>query len=96
MSVAQGTSGLAVAFSARAPVRRSAAPRPALSRQPLARVDWRRASHPHPAPPQVEFPSKPSVSAEAKAFMTRCLAYSQAERWDVLTAAADPYLQLKR
>lgn len=47
-------------------------------------------------PTQVQFPSKPSVSAEGKAFLTRCLAYNQEERWDVLTAAADPYLQLKR
>jgi hypothetical protein len=45
---------------------------------------------------QVQFPAKPVVSAEGKAFMSRCLAYSQEERWDVLTAAADPYLQLKR
>jgi hypothetical protein len=36
------------------------------------------------------------VSAEGKAFMSRCLAYNQEERWDVLTAAADTYLQLKR
>jgi tousled-like kinase len=45
---------------------------------------------------QVEFPPKPAVSAEAKDFLRRCLAYSQSERWDVLTAAADPYLVLKR
>ena len=51
-----------------------------------------------PPPPntQVEFPAKPTVSAEAKAFLQHCLAYSQADRWDVLTAAADPYLQLRR
>ncbi|WIA41189.1 hypothetical protein OEZ86_004804 [Tetradesmus obliquus] len=45
---------------------------------------------------QVQFPAKPSVSAEGRAFLSRCLAYNQEERWDVLTAAADPYLQLKR
>ncbi|KAI8467739.1 MAG: kinase-like domain-containing protein [Monoraphidium minutum] len=45
---------------------------------------------------QVEFPAKPAVSAEARAFISRCLAYRQHDRWDVLTAAADPYLQLKR
>jgi tousled-like kinase len=44
----------------------------------------------------VEFPAKPAVSAEAKAFIARCLAYRQQDRWDVLTAAADAYLQLKR
>ena len=45
---------------------------------------------------QVQFPPKPSVSAEGRAFLSRCLAYHQEDRWDVLTAAADPYLQLKR
>jgi tousled-like kinase len=45
---------------------------------------------------QVELPAKPAVSAEGKAFLLKCLAYNQEERWDVLTAAADPYLQLKR
>lgn len=45
---------------------------------------------------QVQFPNKPVVSQEGKAFLCRCLAYNQEERWDVLTAAADPYLQLKR
>jgi serine/threonine protein kinase len=49
-----------------------------------------------PRRPQVEFPAKPAVSVEAKAFIRRCLTYDQAERWDVLTAAADPYLCLKR
>ncbi|KAJ7296141.1 hypothetical protein O6H91_Y141400 [Diphasiastrum complanatum] len=41
---------------------------------------------------RVEFPSKPSVSAEAKDFIRRCLTYNQADRPDVLTAAQDPYL----
>ena len=48
------------------------------------------------APPQVQFPAKPSVSPEGRAFLTRCLAYRQEDRCDVLGAAADPYLQLKR
>jgi serine/threonine protein kinase len=54
------------------------------------------SSLPRPLPSQVEFPARPAVSAEAKAFISRCLAYRQQDRWDVLTAAADPYLQLKR
>ncbi|KAI3450793.1 hypothetical protein Pfo_007458 [Paulownia fortunei] len=41
---------------------------------------------------KVEFPSRPSVSNEAKDFIRRCLTYSQAERPDVLTIAQDPYL----
>ncbi|CAH9072579.1 unnamed protein product [Cuscuta europaea] len=41
---------------------------------------------------KVEFPSRPSVSAEAKDFIRRCLTYNQAERPDVLTIAQDPYL----
>jgi tousled-like kinase len=45
---------------------------------------------------QVQFPAKPAVSAEGRAFLQRCLAYNQEERWDVITAAADAYLQLKR
>jgi tousled-like kinase len=44
----------------------------------------------------VEFPPKPAVSAEAREFVRRCLAYRQEDRWDVLTAAADHYLALKR
>jgi tousled-like kinase len=44
----------------------------------------------------VDFPSKPQVSHEAREFVRRCLAYRQEDRWDVLTAAADPYLALKR
>jgi hypothetical protein len=45
---------------------------------------------------QVQFPAKPAVSPEGRAFLSRCLAHHQRDRWDVLTAAADPYLQLKR
>ncbi|KAI4305792.1 hypothetical protein L6164_029135 [Bauhinia variegata] len=41
---------------------------------------------------KVEFPSRPSVSNEAKDFIRRCLTYNQAERPDVLTIAQDPYL----
>ena len=44
----------------------------------------------------IEFPSKPSVSPEAKDFMRKCLTYKQEARWDVLTAAADPYLCLTK
>ncbi|KAK9059092.1 hypothetical protein SSX86_021711 [Deinandra increscens subsp. villosa] len=41
---------------------------------------------------KVEFPSRPSVSNEAKEFIRRCLTYNQEERPDVLTIAHDPYL----
>ncbi|KAJ0966358.1 hypothetical protein J5N97_027496 [Dioscorea zingiberensis] len=41
---------------------------------------------------KVEFPSRPSVSNEAKELIRRCLTYNQAERPDVLTIAQDPYL----
>ncbi|KAG9149107.1 hypothetical protein Leryth_010706 [Lithospermum erythrorhizon] len=41
---------------------------------------------------KVEFPSRPSVSNEAKEFIRRCLTYNQVERPDVLTIAQDPYL----
>ncbi|XP_050904051.1 serine/threonine-protein kinase TOUSLED isoform X2 [Lathyrus oleraceus] len=41
---------------------------------------------------KVEFPSKPTVSNEAKDFIRRCLTYNQNERPDVLTIAQDPYL----
>ncbi|KAK9807575.1 hypothetical protein WJX72_003134 [[Myrmecia] bisecta] len=44
----------------------------------------------------VVFPAKPAVSAEAKDFILRCLAHRQHERLDVVAAAADPYLALKR
>lgn len=40
----------------------------------------------------VEFPSTPAVSNEAKDFIRRCLSYNQAERPDVLTIAQDPYV----
>ncbi|KAJ0769826.1 putative protein kinase TLK family [Helianthus annuus] len=41
---------------------------------------------------KVEFPSRPSVSNEAKDFIRRCLTYNQEDRPDVLTIAQDPYL----
>ncbi|XP_047944454.1 serine/threonine-protein kinase TOUSLED-like isoform X1 [Salvia hispanica] len=41
---------------------------------------------------KVEFPSRPSVSNEAKDFVRRCLTYNQAERPDVLAIAQDPYV----
>ncbi|TYG39040.1 hypothetical protein ES288_D13G271600v1 [Gossypium darwinii] len=41
---------------------------------------------------KVEFPSRPTVSNEAKDLIRRCLTYNQAERLDVLTIAQDPYL----
>jgi len=41
----------------------------------------------------VQFPTTPKVSAEAKEFIKKCLAYSQDERMDVLTAFCDPYLR---
>ncbi|XP_065019640.1 serine/threonine-protein kinase TOUSLED-like [Musa acuminata AAA Group] len=45
---------------------------------------------------KVEFPSKPSVSIEAKELIRRCLTYNQAERPDVLTIAQDPYLSYSK
>ncbi|XP_042068184.1 serine/threonine-protein kinase TOUSLED-like isoform X1 [Salvia splendens] len=41
---------------------------------------------------KVEFPSRPSVSNEAKDFIRRCLTYNQAERPDVLAIGQDPYV----
>ncbi|XP_071686238.1 serine/threonine-protein kinase TOUSLED-like [Rutidosis leptorrhynchoides] len=41
---------------------------------------------------KVEFPSRPSVSNEAKEFIRRCLTYNQEDRPDVLTIAQDQYL----
>ncbi|KAM7528465.1 hypothetical protein LguiB_031875 [Lonicera macranthoides] len=41
---------------------------------------------------KVEFPSRPSVSNEAKEFIRRCLTYNQADRPDVTTIAQDQYL----
>ncbi|CAK0785493.1 hypothetical protein CVIRNUC_008702 [Coccomyxa viridis] len=44
----------------------------------------------------VAFPAKPAISAECKDFITRCLAYRQADRLDVAAAAAQPFLAMKR
>lgn len=45
---------------------------------------------------KVEFPSKPSISNEAKDFIRKCLTYNQSDRPDVLTAAHDPYLSFAK
>ncbi|BAT80950.1 hypothetical protein VIGAN_03058000 [Vigna angularis var. angularis] len=45
---------------------------------------------------KVDFPSKPTISNEAKDFIRRCLTYNQAERPDVLTIAQDPYLTFSK
>ncbi|RDX67917.1 Serine/threonine-protein kinase TOUSLED, partial [Mucuna pruriens] len=45
---------------------------------------------------KVEFPSRPTISNEAKDFIRRCLSYNQAERPDVLTIAQDPYLTFSK
>ena len=68
-----------------------------------------RTLHPpnHPPPPSrltqvmlnardVAFPAKPAVSAEAKDFIRRCLAYRQDDRMDVHAAAAHPYMSFKK
>ncbi|KAK4763373.1 hypothetical protein SAY86_009141 [Trapa natans] len=41
---------------------------------------------------RVEFPSRPTVSNEAKELIRRCLTYDQTDRPDVLTIAQEPYL----
>ncbi|KAL6474826.1 hypothetical protein MHYP_G00158660 [Metynnis hypsauchen] len=41
---------------------------------------------------EVQFPAKPVVSPEAKAFIRRCLAYRKEDRIDVLQLASDPFL----
>ncbi|GAB2234915.1 hypothetical protein Droror1_Dr00004186 [Drosera rotundifolia] len=41
---------------------------------------------------KVDFPSRPTVSNEAKEVIRRCLTYNQAERPDVLSIAQYPYL----
>ncbi|XP_054888103.1 LOW QUALITY PROTEIN: serine/threonine-protein kinase tousled-like 1 [Poeciliopsis prolifica] len=47
---------------------------------------------------EVQFPVKPVVSNEAKAFIRRCLAYRKEDRVDVLQLGSDPYLlpQMRR
>ncbi|KAM8728966.1 serine/threonine-protein kinase tousled-like 2 isoform X1 [Acanthopagrus latus] len=41
---------------------------------------------------EVQFPPKPVVTTEAKAFIRRCLAYHKEDRVDVLQLANDPFL----
>ncbi|KAM4624334.1 serine/threonine-protein kinase tousled-like 2 isoform 2-T2 [Polymixia lowei] len=41
---------------------------------------------------EVQFPPKPVVTTEAKAFIRRCLAYRKEDRVDVLQLASDPFL----
>ncbi|GAB4819634.1 hypothetical protein N2152v2_006680 [Parachlorella kessleri] len=45
---------------------------------------------------EVQFPSKPAVSAEGKDFIRNCLAYRPADRFDVQEAALCPYLSFKK
>ncbi|XP_046645587.1 serine/threonine-protein kinase tousled-like 2 isoform X4 [Daphnia pulicaria] len=42
---------------------------------------------------EVQFPTKPAVSSEAKNFIRRCLAYRKEDRDDVLSLARHEYLQ---
>ncbi|RVE59480.1 hypothetical protein OJAV_G00188840 [Oryzias javanicus] len=41
---------------------------------------------------EVQFPPKPVVTMEAKAFIRRCLTYHKEDRVDVLQLASDPFL----
>lgn len=41
----------------------------------------------------IEFPSKPAVSSEAKNFIQKCLTYKKDERVDVIALSDDPYLK---
>jgi tousled-like kinase len=41
---------------------------------------------------EVQFPVKPVVSSEAKAFIRRCLAYRKEDQFDVHQLANEPYL----
>jgi tousled-like kinase len=45
---------------------------------------------------EVAFPAKPSVSADCKDFIRKCLAYHQDQRLDVHAAAAHPFLNFKK
>uniref|UniRef100_A0A1A8QC87 non-specific serine/threonine protein kinase n=1 Tax=Nothobranchius pienaari TaxID=704102 RepID=A0A1A8QC87_9TELE len=45
-----------------------------------------------PKSTEVQFPPKPVVTTEAKAFIRRCLAYNKEDRMDVLQLASDPFL----
>eukprot|EP00794_Sanderia_malayensis_P003299 gene3299-3782_t len=44
----------------------------------------------------IDFPSKPAVSNEAKNFIRKCLTYRKEDRVDVLTLSFDLYLQPKK
>ena len=44
---------------------------------------------------QVTFPPKPTVSAECKEFIRKCLEPDQSQRWDVAEALQAPYLLSK-
>lgn len=48
----------------------------------------------HQASQGPHFPAKPTVTAEAKAFITKCLTFQQAQRPDVLQLCEDPYLRM--
>ena len=41
------------------------------------------------------FPARPAVSAEAKAFIKRCLQHQAALRPDVMAISEDPYLRMR-
>ncbi|KAG7671198.1 hypothetical protein KSW81_003336 [Nannochloris sp. 'desiccata'] len=45
---------------------------------------------------EVAFPARPSVSADCKDFIRKCLAYHQDERLDVHAAAGHPFLNFKK
>lgn len=45
---------------------------------------------------EVSFPAKPTVSADAKDFIRKCLAYHVDDRMDVHAAAAHPFLSMKK
>lgn len=45
---------------------------------------------------EVQFPTKPSCSAECKDFIKRCLAYRQEDRMDVHQAASHPFMNFKK
>lgn len=44
----------------------------------------------------IEFPTKPAVSVEAKNFIRKCLTYKKDDRVDVFQLAVDPYLKPKK
>lgn len=44
----------------------------------------------------VDFPTKPTVSSEAKQFIRRCLVYRKEDRVDVLALCEDPYIKPRK